>query len=276
MTENTGGATRNGTAIHLSLQGKGGVGKSFVASIVAQYLIERGHDVQCIDTDPVNHTLSQYKGLPVRLLQLLCGSRVDERKFDVLLETFLKEKATFIVDNGASTFVALWNFMLESQVIQKLAESGIPLYLHTVITGGLGLTDTIDGFNQLAETMKDRRIVIWFNEYFGPVDWEGKSFIDTDLYKVHEAKVVGTVTIPRRTPDTFGRDIEEMIRQKQTFREALMWEGSYIMTKQRIKIVRDHLFEQLDKLEFTASAVPSAPVAGEEPAKSVIDRASYS
>ena len=39
----------NRRAIHLSLQGKGGVGKSFVASIVAQYLITRGHRVQCID-----------------------------------------------------------------------------------------------------------------------------------------------------------------------------------------------------------------------------------
>jgi len=32
----------NGTAIHLSLQGKGGVGKSFVASIIAQHLTTRG------------------------------------------------------------------------------------------------------------------------------------------------------------------------------------------------------------------------------------------
>ena len=44
----------NGSAIHLSLQGKGVVGKSFIASILAQYFLNRGHQVQCIDTDPVN------------------------------------------------------------------------------------------------------------------------------------------------------------------------------------------------------------------------------
>src|SRR5437588_11176185 len=108
---NEGADGLNGTAIHLSLQGKGGVVKSFIASIVAQYFITRGHRVQCIDTDPVNHTLSQYKGLPVRPLKLLHGSRINERQFDALLEPFLKEDATFVVDNGAATFIALWNFM---------------------------------------------------------------------------------------------------------------------------------------------------------------------
>ena len=49
----------NGTAIHVSLQGKGGVGKSLIASVLAQYFITQGHRVQCIDTDPVNHTLSR-------------------------------------------------------------------------------------------------------------------------------------------------------------------------------------------------------------------------
>jgi nitrogenase subunit NifH len=40
--------------IHLSLQGKGGVGKSLTVSILAQYLISRGIVVRCIDRDPVN------------------------------------------------------------------------------------------------------------------------------------------------------------------------------------------------------------------------------
>jgi Mrp family chromosome partitioning ATPase len=38
------------TTIHLTLQGKGGVGKSLVAVILAQYLSKRGLQIQCIDT----------------------------------------------------------------------------------------------------------------------------------------------------------------------------------------------------------------------------------
>jgi len=53
----------NRTIIHISLQGKGGVGKSLVAAILSQYLAWRGQDVHGIDADPVNHTLSEYRGI---------------------------------------------------------------------------------------------------------------------------------------------------------------------------------------------------------------------
>lgn len=42
----------SGTAVHPTLQGKGGVGKSLVAAILAQYFGDRGRDVRCVDTDP--------------------------------------------------------------------------------------------------------------------------------------------------------------------------------------------------------------------------------
>jgi hypothetical protein len=64
-------ATCNG-AIHLSLQGKRGVAKSLVASILAQYLIARERPLRCVDTDPINKTLLQYKCLPTEALKL-CG-----------------------------------------------------------------------------------------------------------------------------------------------------------------------------------------------------------
>ena len=56
--------------IHLTLQGKGGVGKSLVASLLAQYFGERKGFVRCIDTDPVNRTLAQYSALAADWLSL--------------------------------------------------------------------------------------------------------------------------------------------------------------------------------------------------------------
>lgn len=38
--------------VHLTLQGKGGVGKSMMAAILAQYKKNKGSNVLCIDTDP--------------------------------------------------------------------------------------------------------------------------------------------------------------------------------------------------------------------------------
>jgi CO dehydrogenase nickel-insertion accessory protein CooC1 len=51
------------TKIHLVLQGKGGVGKSLVASLVTQYFVKQnnGEPIFCADTDPVNRTFAGYK-----------------------------------------------------------------------------------------------------------------------------------------------------------------------------------------------------------------------
>src|SRR5579864_6714644 len=110
MAKTTTSSETNGSettgAIHLTLQGKGGVGKSLVASLLAQYFRDGGRDVRCIDTDPVNRTFAQYAALRADRLNLRDEhNRIDQRAFDTLMERFLNEDATFVVDNGASTFL---------------------------------------------------------------------------------------------------------------------------------------------------------------------------
>src|SRR5262245_20493437 len=89
-------------AIHMSLQGKGGVGKSLASSVLAQYFRARGRAVRCIDADPVNKTLFQYRALEAKPLQLLHDGAIDCRAFDQLMEELLTEEGPFIVDNGAA------------------------------------------------------------------------------------------------------------------------------------------------------------------------------
>ena len=59
--------------VHFIAQGKGGVGKSFIASILAQYLKERVKDehIHCYDTDPVNPTFSRYSALSAQVVPIL-------------------------------------------------------------------------------------------------------------------------------------------------------------------------------------------------------------
>ena len=171
----------NGTepmgAIHLTLQGKGGVGKSLVASIIAQYLRDKGREVRCIDTDPVNRTFAQYAALSADRLNLRDEhNRIEQRAFDSLMERFLTEDTTtFVVDNGASTFLPLWHYLLENNALDYLRQNGRRVYVHTVITGGQALLDTLNGFHELAQSTGDRNIVVWVNEYFGRVEAEGKN-----------------------------------------------------------------------------------------------------
>ena len=244
-----GSATATG-AVHFVLQGKGGVGKSFVASILGQYFRERKQNVHCVDTDPVNQTFAQYRDLAVQRLDLLVDGAVDQRAFDALVERLLTEDGLFVVDNGASTFIPMWNYILENDLVHVLRDSGRHLFVHCVITGGQALTDTLTGFAKLAETTPDQNIVIWVNEYFGKVERDGRPLSEMPVYRDHAEKIWGSVAIPRRNRDTFGRDVEDMLRRKMTFRQALEGSDFPIMVRQRLKVVQRELFEQLDSLAF--------------------------
>lgn len=239
------------TQVHLSLQGKGGVGKTMVASILVQYFRERDLRVVAVDADPVNHSLAQYRNLGVSQLEVLSDGRVDQRKFDGLVERFLTEEGTYVLDSGASTFIPLWYYMLENQVLDCLYKAGCEVMVHSVITGGQAMADTLSGFAQIAQTTNQRNIVVWLNEYFGYIQQDGALFSQMAVYKENEEKVLGSVQITRRNQDTFGRDIEEMIGRKLTFAEALRNGEFSIMAKQRLKIVRDDLYEQLDELDLS-------------------------
>jgi len=249
-------SSRNGTtaelstqnAIHLSLQGKGGVGKSLIASILAQYFYARGKKIHCIDTDPVNRTLFQYQALNVTRLELLRDGTIDPRGFDTLMETLLTEDTTFVVDNGASTFIPLWNYILENSVVDVLTAAGKRLYVHTVVTGGQALLDTLHGFKSVADSTADQNIIVWLNEYFGRIERDGKKFAEMSAYRESEDKIFGSVHLAKRNHDTFGRDLEEAISQKLTLEEAIKDGPFSIMSKQRLKMMQRDWFEQLDGL----------------------------
>ncbi len=234
--------------IHLTLQGKGGVGKSLVASILAQYFRHHDAEIHCLDTDPVNQTFSQYAELGAEHLALMHDGKIDSRGFDVLMERLLTENGIFIVDNGASTFIPLWSYIVENDVLELLRAASRRLCVHTVVTGGQALGDTLKGFKSLADSSAEGNIVVWLNEYFGVIERDGKTFTEMLAYKECEAKVFGLVRIPKRNQDTFGRDIEDVIARKLTFEEAIRNGRASVMSKQRLKVVQRELFEQLDQM----------------------------
>lgn len=241
---------RRAGGIHMSLQGKGGVGKSLISSILAQYFIARGRKLECFDTDPVNRTLSQYKSLNVVPLDLLDNGSIDHKVWDNLFNRLINEDATFIIDNGASTFIQLWRYLLEFRATEYLAEMGKTLYIHTVVTGGQALVDTLHGFHSLAASGSGRNIVVWLNEYFGRIEGEGKKFNQMSAFQESESRVYGSVHLPRRNPDTFERDMEDVISQKLTIDEAIRDGAFSLVSKQRMKIMQREWFEQLDRLEL--------------------------
>lgn len=237
-------------AVHFVLQGKGGVGKSLFSAFLAQFLQDKVEVVNCFDTDPVNQTLKNYQALNAEHINLMQGSKIDERNFDVLMERLLSEEGIFVIDNGASSFVPLSNYLIENHAIKMLQDTGKNVFIHCVITGGQALLDTLAGFKALAEQTDSSKIVIWLNEYFGAITHNGKSFNEMRVYLDHADKVRGVVRMVKRNQDTFGKDIEEMITRKLTFTEAIQSAEFSLMAKQRIKTVQREIFDQLNVIGF--------------------------
>ena len=163
--------------VHLILQGKGGVGKSMIAAMLAQYKKSKGITPLCIDTDPVNATFEGYKSLNVKRINIMENDEINTRNFDSLVELIARAEGDVIVDNGASSFVPLSHYLISNQVPELLQEMGHELVIHTVVTGGQALLDTVSGFAQLITQFPDEStFVVWLNGYWGPIESEGKSF----------------------------------------------------------------------------------------------------
>lgn len=236
--------------VHLVLQGKGGVGKTFISSLLAQYL---GRDNNpkplCIDTDPVNASFSGYNSLHVQQLALLEGGEVNKRGFDVLVEKIAATDVPVVVDNGASSFLPLSRYLLANAVLPMLHDMDRPVILHTVLTGGQALHDTVEGFTSLATSYpKEAAIVVWLNPFWGPVEANGLGFEASPAFKAHKTRIGGMISIPTFDPDTFGRDIADMVTEHLTFDEAVADSTRPIMVRQRLAMTRRSIFGEIAKV----------------------------
>lgn len=233
--------------IHITLQGKGGVGKSFISAMTAQYKYHNGQSPLCIDTDPINATFYGFKALNVEHIQVMSEDEINPRLFDGLIEKIAPTTEDVIIDNGASSFVPLSHYLINNQVPSLLQELGHEVVIHTVITGGQALFDTMNGFAQLVNQFSsETQFIVWLNPYWGAIEHEGKPFEQMKVYRDTKERISALIRVPDLKKETYGRDLTDMLQQKLTFNEALDAPEKSIMTRQRLKLVRDQLFGQLE------------------------------
>lgn len=238
--------------IHFVLQAKGGIGKSFVSTLLAQHLLAETGAVRCFDTDQENTTFTHYEALGVRHVAVTNPSRlIDPKKFDGLMETLLTEEGNFVIDTGANTFSNFLAYMVENDVFPMLGDAGKTTYIHTIVGGGDTLADTANGFHAIAQKVNGTRLVLWFNEHFGEIKTaEGKPFTETQAYKQCAGKLAGAVTLYRRNAATYGEDIRKLNTRRHTIAQALGSTDYSLMEKQRIKTFSRDVFGQLKALAW--------------------------
>jgi hypothetical protein len=232
--------------VHVVLQGKGGVGKSYIASLLAQYHRDKGLALVCMDTDPLNATLMGYQALGTRRVNLMDGSTLIERGFDTMMEQIVAEEAHFVIDNGAASFIPLTNYLIENDAFRVVARANKAVVIHTVITGNQAMLDTLRGLDQLCEQLPpEAELVVWLNEFFGAIEMDGKQFEEMAVYSQHRQRISNLVRIPRQTSSTFGTDVALMLERKLTFADVDQSIEFGLMAKQRLTQVKRTIFDQL-------------------------------
>lgn len=238
--------------IHFIQQGKGGVGKSMIAVILYQVLKHLDKTVMAFDTDPVNSTLAGFKEFEVTRLDILQQGDIDPRAFDELINAIaaLPPETHVIVDNGASSFLALNSYIKENDVLGILKDGGHSVFFHTVITGGQAIGDTVLGLRSLALGFPESPIVVWLNPFFGEIRLDERPFEEFKVYQEFSGQFHAVITIPQGNKATIGKDLEILFAKRQSFATGINSSQSIVM--------RSRLFRYWNEL---VSVVDQAAIA---------------
>lgn len=232
--------------VHCVLQAKGGVGKSFVASLIVQWHQHIATPVAAFDTDPMNHTLMSVPGLNATHIELLNRDALNVDGVDDLMERIITHTGPVAIDNGAASFYPMANYLL-SNGIAFLQEHQRRMVVHTVVAGGQPAADTLAGMVALLEQFPTSvPVVVWVNEHDAPFEADGAGFEQTRAYQANVARIAGIIRLPTMDPRTHGRDVAMMLSQRLTFSEAIASDEFRLVAKSRLNQVRAAVFEQMD------------------------------
>jgi hypothetical protein len=232
--------------VHCVLQGKGGVAKTFAAWVLSQTLAEKNRALKCFDTDPVNATFTGYKALNVQRIEIMHKDDIDPRSFDKLIEEIAKHEGDVVIDNGASSFIPLCSYMLQNDIPGLLKSMDRQLVIHTLITGGQAVLDTLNGFSAIMHQFPDGpEFIVWLNPFFGPIEVDGKPFEKMKVYTENKNRITGIIQMPELKKETFGQDLSDVLQDGLTFNEALASESLPMMVRQRLKMSQRAYFDAI-------------------------------
>lgn len=190
--------------INFMLQSKGGVGKSYVCSLLAQHKKGSGVDYLLFDADPESKTLMEYPGLDATALTMkreheAFGGDYDVTALDALYDELLglPKGGSAIVDPGATGFQPLVAWLDATGFVEEAVERGHQVNLHSVVNSksvfesATNLVDLCEAFAQPSEDADDDlqwdknvRIICWLNPY--PIEdfrFEGVELEETPVFR---------------------------------------------------------------------------------------------
>jgi hypothetical protein len=224
--------------IHLVGGEKGGVGKSVVARVLAQYMIDKGIPFLGFDTDRSHGSL-------LRFYADFASPVVVDRyeSLDAIVEAASDNRdKRVLVDLAAQTHEALVSWMDESGVLEALGDNGLSLtYWHVMDSG----RDSVDLLAKLLDRFGSRlNYVLVLNHVRG----ENFEILEKSGEKQRALSLrAKTVTLKR---------LHEAVIRKIDAGSTSFWaaknkseseiKGLGLLERQRVKIWLKHAYEEID------------------------------
>ena len=226
--------------IHLIGGEKGGVGKSVVARVLAQYMIDKGIPFLGFDTDRSHGSL-------LRFYADFASPVVVDRyeSLDAVVEAASENREKrVLVDLAAQTHEALVTWLDESGVLEALGENGLSLsYWHVMDSG----RDSVDLLKKLLDRFSSRlNYVLVLNHVRG----ENFDILDKSGEKQRALSLHAKVVTLKRLHEAVIRKIDAGSTSFWAAKNKSETDvkGLGLLERQRVKVWLKNAYEQIDSV----------------------------
>ena len=228
------------TTIHLIGGEKGGVGKSVVARVLAQYMIDKDIPFIGFDTD-------RSHGALLRFYTDYASPTVieDYQSLDIIMETAAEQpEKRVLVDLAAQTHFPLANWIDESGVLELADELGITLCYWNVMDSG---KDSVDLLNKLLTQFGTRLNYVLVqnqlrDEHFNILEFSGVK----ERALAFDAKVMTLKRLHAPVMTKIDSNSYSFWAAKNKDTESLDALG--LLERQRVKIWLNHAYKEIESL----------------------------
>lgn len=227
--------------IHLVGGEKGGVGKSVVARLLAQYMIDRDLPFTGFDTDRSHGALLRYYG------DYASPTIIDSyQSLDAILEAASTQpERRILVDLAAQTHQPLSQWMEESGVLELAAELGIAIRYWNVMDSG---KDSVDLLERLLGQFGDRLDYVLVRNQLRDNDF--KALEDSEVQQHAQDLNAAVIGLKRLHPPVMGK----IDRNGYSFwaaqnRDDANPDALSLLERQRVKVWLNHAYKELEAAE---------------------------